>query len=60
MKVAPVNIFPIKTLHYTVACDIKHVMPLVMSSFMQYILYKIKIWHRIYFGSLMNYENPPN
>jgi len=24
------------------------------------IPYKMKIWHRIYFGSLANYENPPN
>jgi len=24
------------------------------------ILYKKKIWYRIYLGSLVNYENPPN
>jgi len=24
------------------------------------LLYKMKIWHRIYFGSLVNYKNPPN
>jgi len=24
------------------------------------IPYKMKIWHRIYFGGLANYENPPN
>jgi len=25
-----------------------------------YILYKMKIWRRVYFGSLANYKNPPN
>jgi len=25
-----------------------------------YIPYKMKIWRRIYFGGLANYENPPN
>jgi len=25
-----------------------------------HILYKMKIWHRTYFGGLANYENPPN
>jgi len=24
------------------------------------IPYKMKIWHRIYFGGLANYKNPPN
>jgi len=24
------------------------------------ILYKMKIWRRIYFGGLVNYKNPPN
>jgi len=25
-----------------------------------YVPYKVKIWYRIYFGGLANYENPPN
>jgi len=36
------------------------VLDILSYKYIEYVPYKMKIWHRIYFGSLVNYKNLPN